>query len=328
MREKGVTTNNCNAMYQSKKPEAASEAGSWSSLDGSVGLNEALKEEENERVIRELTPNKNNSQYHKLFKDLPIEENLLKVYSCALQKDIFIQGRLYISHNWLCFYASLFGKDIKVVIPVVSVKLVKKHKTARLLPNGLTITTTASRKYIFVSLLSRDSVYDVLKTVCKHLQPSSKKSLSVKEYVEEMDSVPSTEIAPEVKWRRTVSLASLVTPLPEAEYVCSNRRNSSVSQSTRKSSFQSEESPSSEHTATTEEDLEPGRLAAELRPSEAQLLKLFVVLVFLLVVVFILFSVPHIPSGTTTRDSAPKPFHTSTQEVTCLQIPSLQMPES
>lgn len=34
----------------------------------------------------------------------------------------------------------------QVVIPVVSVQLIKKHKTARLLPNGLAITTNASRK--------------------------------------------------------------------------------------------------------------------------------------------------------------------------------------
>ena len=38
------------------------------------------------------------------------------VCSCALQRDLLLQGRLYISPNWLCFRASLFGKDIKVVI--------------------------------------------------------------------------------------------------------------------------------------------------------------------------------------------------------------------
>lgn len=31
---------------------------------------------------------------------------------------------------------------------MVSVQLIKKHKTARLLPNGLAITTTASRKVL------------------------------------------------------------------------------------------------------------------------------------------------------------------------------------
>lgn len=39
---------------------------------------------------------------------------LVSVYSCALLRDILLQGRLYISRNWLCFYANLFGKDIKV----------------------------------------------------------------------------------------------------------------------------------------------------------------------------------------------------------------------
>uniref|UniRef100_A0A3B5MLD2 GRAM domain containing 2A n=1 Tax=Xiphophorus couchianus TaxID=32473 RepID=A0A3B5MLD2_9TELE len=95
---------------------------------------------------------------------------LLSVYSCALLRDILLQGRLYISRNWLCFYANLFGKDIKVAIPVVTVRLVKKHKTAGLVPNGLAITTDTNQKYVFVSLLSRDSVYDVLRRICTHLQ--------------------------------------------------------------------------------------------------------------------------------------------------------------
>ncbi|XP_027714966.1 GRAM domain-containing protein 2A isoform X3 [Vombatus ursinus] len=157
-------------------------------LEESVHLPEGLKDEDIKKNSLEVTPNKYNHQYHKLFKDIPPEETVLKVCSCALQRDILIQGRLYISANWLCFHASLFGKDIKVVIPVLSVQMIKKHKMARLLPNGLAITTNTSRKYIFVSLISRDSVYDVLRRVCTHLQPSSKKSLCVREYPDEPDS--------------------------------------------------------------------------------------------------------------------------------------------
>ncbi|MEQ2255558.1 GRAM domain-containing protein 2A, partial [Ilyodon furcidens] len=92
------------------------------------------------------TVSKYNSQYHKLFPCVPKDEILMKVYSCALLRDILLQGRLYISRNWLCFYANLFGKDIKVAIPVVSVRLVKKHKTAGLVPNGLAITTDSNQK--------------------------------------------------------------------------------------------------------------------------------------------------------------------------------------
>uniref|UniRef100_U3I385 GRAM domain containing 2A n=1 Tax=Anas platyrhynchos platyrhynchos TaxID=8840 RepID=U3I385_ANAPP len=214
---------------------------------------------------------KYNSQYHKLFKDIPTEESVLKVCSCALQRDILIQGRLYISPNWLCFYANLFGKDIKVVIPVVSVQLIKKHKTARLLPNGLAITTTASRKYIFVSLISRDSVYDVLRRVCTHLQVSSKKSLSLKEFTEEPDAVSLEVIVPEGKWRK-VSPASLSLSLPDADYQCIHRASVSSLSAKEKSAI------------NTEEELEVEQsCVAELRPSDYQLLKIFIVICLLVV---------------------------------------------
>uniref|UniRef100_A0A1D5RG40 GRAM domain containing 2A n=2 Tax=Macaca TaxID=9539 RepID=A0A1D5RG40_MACMU len=182
---------------------------------------EGLKGEEIKKCGREgITLNKYNQQYHKLFKDVPLEEVVLKVCSCALQRDLLLQGRLYISPNWLCFHASLFGRDIKVVIPVVSVQMIKKHKMARLLPNGLAITTNTSQKYIFVSLLSRDSVYDLLRRVCTHLQPSSKKSLSVREFPGKPETLEV--LIPEMKWRkvcpssRSLSLPDNIPCIPPA----------------------------------------------------------------------------------------------------------------
>lgn len=147
-------------------------------------LIEDLSYEDVKKCYRGSTVSKYNSQYHKLFQCVPKDEILMKVYSCALLRDILLQGRLYISRHWLCFYANLFGKDIKVAIPVVSVRLVKKHKTAGLVPNGLAITTDTGQKYVFVSLLSRDSVYDVLRRICTHLQVNGK-SLSLKQFMEE-----------------------------------------------------------------------------------------------------------------------------------------------
>uniref|UniRef100_A0A3Q4N4Z6 GRAM domain containing 2Aa n=1 Tax=Neolamprologus brichardi TaxID=32507 RepID=A0A3Q4N4Z6_NEOBR len=148
------------------------------------------------------TVSKYNSQYHKLFQCVPKDEILMKVYSCALLRDILLQGRLYISRNWLCFYANLFGKDIKVAIPVVSVRLVKKHKTAGLVPNGLAITTDTGQKYVFVSLLSRDSVYDVLRRICTHLQVNGK-SLSLKQFMEEptLSLVMGLRISCDTQWQ-------------------------------------------------------------------------------------------------------------------------------
>ncbi|XP_054859069.1 GRAM domain-containing protein 2A isoform X4 [Eublepharis macularius] len=281
-------------MHSPDKPGALHREKGLDSPNGSLHLSDGVKEEELKKCQREVAPNKHNSQYHKLFKDIPTEESVLKVCSCALQRDILIQGRLYISPNWLCFYANLFGKDIKVVIPVVSVQLIKKHKTARLLPNGLAITTNASRKYIFVSLISRDSVYDVLRRVCTHLQVSSKKSLSLKELTEEPDAVslavtripcfPQEVIVPEVKWRKG-SPASLSLTLPDTGFQCIHRASIS-SLSTKESSCNSEEPLVSESAINTEEEeLEAEQsFKAELRQSEYQLLKVFIVLICLLVV--------------------------------------------
>ncbi|XP_040012017.1 GRAM domain-containing protein 2B isoform X2 [Xiphias gladius] len=132
---------------------------------------------------------KSNCQYHKIFKEISKEEQLrqsvlqlplshltlftwLSGYTCALQKDILYQGRMFVSDHWICFHSKVFGKDTKIAIPVVSVTHIKKTKTAILVPNALVIAT-ANDRYVFVSLLSRDNTYKFLMSVCLHLEEKS-----------------------------------------------------------------------------------------------------------------------------------------------------------
>lgn len=35
-------------------------------------------------------------------------------FTCALQKEILYQGKLFLSENWICFHSKVFGKDTKV----------------------------------------------------------------------------------------------------------------------------------------------------------------------------------------------------------------------
>ncbi|CAI5644847.1 unnamed protein product [Oreochromis niloticus] len=248
-------------------------------------LIEDLSYEDLKKCYRGSTVSKYNSQYHKLFQCVPKDEILMKVYSCALLRDILLQGRLYISRNWLCFYANLFGKDIKVAIPVVSVRLVKKHKTAGLVPNGLAITTDTGQKYVFVSLLSRDSVYDVLRRICTHLQVNGK-SLSLKQFMEEpalsLDDFPAPDEFPVVdefpsvlKWRRKPSVVSVSSSLPDL------LGNSTSSLSATDTPFKSEQQLE-ERALQTDRGLlsEP---VAELGQMEYQLLKFFTLLIILLI---------------------------------------------
>ncbi len=37
-------------------------------------------------------------------------------YSCALQKDILVQGRLYITQSYICFYANIFRWETVVCV--------------------------------------------------------------------------------------------------------------------------------------------------------------------------------------------------------------------
>ncbi|KAM4634029.1 GRAM domain-containing protein 2B-like isoform 2-T2 [Polymixia lowei] len=111
---------------------------------------------------------KTNTQYHKLFKEISKDELLKQSYTCALQKDILYQGKMFVSDNWICFHSKVFGRDTKIAIPVLSVTLIKKTRTAILVPNALVITSTNER-HVFVSFLSRDTTYKLLKSICVHL---------------------------------------------------------------------------------------------------------------------------------------------------------------
>ncbi|XP_012705164.2 GRAM domain-containing protein 2B isoform X2 [Fundulus heteroclitus] len=112
---------------------------------------------------------KTNAQYHKLFKVVSKDELLKQSYTCALQRDMLYQGKMFVSQNWICFHSKVFGKAIKISIPATSVKIIKKTKTALLVPNALVIETT-EMDHVFVSFLSRNNTFKCLKSICPHLE--------------------------------------------------------------------------------------------------------------------------------------------------------------
>jgi hypothetical protein len=93
-------------------------------------------------------------------------------YGCALQRDILIQGRIYISENHMCFYANIFGWVTTLVIPFYNVKAIEKKMTAFVIPNAIGVTEN-SNKYTFASFLARDTAYDVIYNIWKHSRPES-----------------------------------------------------------------------------------------------------------------------------------------------------------
>ncbi|XP_043748212.1 protein Aster-A isoform X1 [Cervus elaphus] len=99
-----------------------------------------------------------NEDFRKLFSKLPEAERLIVDYSCALQREILLQGRLYLSENWICFYSNIFRWETTISIQLKEVTCLKKEKTAKLIPNAIQICTE-NEKHFFTSFGARDRCF-------------------------------------------------------------------------------------------------------------------------------------------------------------------------
>ncbi|CAO2631906.1 Protein Aster-C [Lemmus lemmus] len=99
-----------------------------------------------------------NEEYKQQFTHLPDSEKLIADYACALQRDILLQGRLYLSENWLCFYSNIFRWETTISIALKNITFMTKEKTARLIPNAIQIITEGE-KFFFTSFGARDRSY-------------------------------------------------------------------------------------------------------------------------------------------------------------------------
>ncbi|KAH3841379.1 GRAM domain-containing protein 2B-like [Dreissena polymorpha] len=100
-------------------------------------------------------------KFHKLFKTVPEHETPMDFFSCAFIGDILLQGNLYVSQNWFCFYSRIKGRGRKLEIPMESVISITREKTAIIFPNAIGLQTK-NEKYAFGSFIARDSVYRFL----------------------------------------------------------------------------------------------------------------------------------------------------------------------
>ncbi|XP_066502142.1 protein Aster-C isoform X2 [Hoplias malabaricus] len=99
-------------------------------------------------------------EFKKIFKELDVLERLIVDYTCALQKDILLQGRIYLTENWLCFYSNVFW-GTKLMINIKDIASMSREKTARLIPNAIQIYTNTD-KLFFTSFSTREKSYQTI----------------------------------------------------------------------------------------------------------------------------------------------------------------------
>nr|XP_020456082.1 GRAM domain-containing protein 1B isoform X12 [Monopterus albus] len=135
--------------------------GQWGWEWGWAASNPQDSEWDTEEIPAVLSPTykQRNEDFRKLFKQLPDTERLIVDYSCALQRDILLQGRLYLSENWICFYSNIFRWETLLTVRLIKdICSMKKEKTARLIPNAIQVCTD-TEKHFFTSFGARDRTY-------------------------------------------------------------------------------------------------------------------------------------------------------------------------
>ena len=120
---------------------------------------------------------KRNRDFHQLFRSVPDDDYLIEDYSCALQRDIILAGRIYVSEGHICFSSNILGWVTTLIISFDEVVSVEKENTAMVFPNAIAIQTLHAR-HTFRSLLSREATYDLLIGIWKLSHPQLKSSLN------------------------------------------------------------------------------------------------------------------------------------------------------
>ncbi|KAJ5360268.1 hypothetical protein N7517_009459 [Penicillium concentricum] len=120
---------------------------------------------------------KRNRDFHQLFRSVPEDDYLIEDYSCALQREIILAGRIYISEGHICFSSNILGWVTTLVISFDEVVAIEKENTAMVFPNAIAIQTLHAR-HTFRSLLSRESTYDLMVNIWKINHPTIKSSVN------------------------------------------------------------------------------------------------------------------------------------------------------
>lgn len=109
---------------------------------------------------------KKTHEFRHVFKNISEQEKLVAAFSCALLKEILVQGKMYLTQNYLCFNSNILGWVTNLIIPLQEVIQIEKKSTVLLFPNGMAITTL-HQKYVFATFHARDAAFDLITNVWK-----------------------------------------------------------------------------------------------------------------------------------------------------------------
>ena len=95
-----------------------------------------------------------------------IKEAVISSYLCAFSDRILLQGKMYLTHSYLCFYSyfnssTIIGNDTKIQLKLSDIISIEKKVNLFFFDNSIEIKTKNS-SYFFTSFISRDDAYSII----------------------------------------------------------------------------------------------------------------------------------------------------------------------
>jgi len=181
-RRSGSVRSRVGAVARRKRNSSTATAGTGATIAAALGASHsALANPASGSTPRStgfaVANKKRNRDFHQSFRSVPEDDYLIEDYSCALQREIILAGRIYISEGHICFSSNILGWVTTLIISFDEVVSVEKESTAVVFPNAIAVQTLHAR-HTFRSLLSREATYDLIIGIWKLSHPNLKSTLN------------------------------------------------------------------------------------------------------------------------------------------------------
>ncbi|CAF3313388.1 unnamed protein product [Rotaria socialis] len=93
-----------------------------------------------------------------IFNDLPSSEQLIIAYPCAWRKDIFMHGKMFLSVNYVCFYACFLKWNESLCIAFKDIISITREKSAKVVPNAIKLRTK-NEEHLVASYIPRERIF-------------------------------------------------------------------------------------------------------------------------------------------------------------------------
>ncbi|CAM4907231.1 unnamed protein product [Rotaria socialis] len=166
--------------YRQENPTAAAAAAAAATASSSSTTDSDMESEQDDPVKEEeKNKHKKNrgrlSRREKYFRKMFASEipdpmpKLIDYYLCAYQGDILLQGKMFITDRYLCFYSKIINYVTKHVYRWDNIERITKERVAYIFPTAIRLKLKDSgKRVIYASFLSRDLAYDKITSIWPH----------------------------------------------------------------------------------------------------------------------------------------------------------------